>query len=200
MDIAPLIRIVDARERTFDWAAIADGWGAVPPEDYVRFMRDIGPGELGDYFSIMAPTADLDAMRGVDAETLGDHPANSAATVDLGDVGVFDMAIETQDAQQTWETGMIPRKARLANAEPRLLCWAVSNDANQYCWDLADDSRPIVVFDRGFLEWNAYDLSFTDFLAGMIQDSIPNYAGDRIASHLGWEVPVTYKVHKNDRW
>lgn len=200
MDIAPLIRIVDARERTFDWSAIAAGWGVVPPEDYVQFMRDVGPGELGDYLSIMAPTADLDAMRGASSEALGDHLASSAPTADLGDVGVFDMAIETRDAQHDWDDPATPRAQGIATASPRLLCWAVSNDANRYCFDLSDAALPIFVYDRGFDEWSAYDLSFTDFVVGMIQDSIPNYAGDRIASHLGWEVPVTYKVHKNDRW
>ena len=200
MDIASLIRVVDARPRTFDWAAISEEWGRVPPVDYVDFMRDVGPGELGDYLSIMAPTADLEAMRDADAETLGDHLASAAPTADLGDVGVFDMAIETRDAQHGWEIETVPKVGRLAGASPRLLCWAVSSDANQYCWDLADDSMPIIVFDRGFLEWTAYDLSFTDFVLGMIQDSIPGYAGDRIASHLGWQVPVTYKVHKRDRW
>ena len=103
MDIASLIRVVDARPRTFDWAAISEEWGRVPPVDYIDFMRDVGPGELGDYLSIMAPTADLEAMRDADAETLGDHLASAAPTADLGDVGVFDMAIETRDAQHGWE-------------------------------------------------------------------------------------------------
>lgn len=187
MDIASLIRVVDARPRTFGWAAISEEWGRVPPVDYVDFMRDVGPGELGDYLSIMAPTADLEAMRDAGAET-------------LGDVGVFDMAIETRDAQRDWDDPATPRAQWIATASPRLLCWAVSNDANRYCFDLSEAALPIFVYDRGFDEWTAYDLSFTDFVAGMIQDSIPDYAGDRIASHLGWQVPVTYKVHKRDRW
>ncbi|MGH3351148.1 MAG: hypothetical protein ACRDPS_10825 [Nocardioides sp.] len=176
MDIASLIRVIDARPRTFDWDAIAEGWGRTPPADYIDFMHAVGPGNLGDYMSIKAPTADL------------------------GDDGEFAMAIATQGAQLAWKSGNFPKAGRLADAEPRLLCWAVSDDANQYCWDLADDSMPIIVFDRGFLEWTAYDLSFTDFVVGMIQDSIPNYAGDQIASELGWQVPVTYKVHKRDHW
>lgn len=187
MYIASLIRVIDARPRTFDWDAIAVGWRRTPPADYIDFMQAVGPGKLGDYLSVKAPTGDLDAKRDLGSEQ-------------LAGVGLFAMSIETHDAQHDWGDPVVPKGEHIATATPRLLCWAASDDANRYCWDLADEAMPIYVYDRGFDEWNVYDLSFTEFVVGMIQDSIPNYAGDRIASELGWQIPVTYKVHKRDHW
>lgn len=186
MDLTRLIRVESARDRVFDWPAIAQGWKADPPDDYVQFMSDIGPGLLGGYLDVMAPTADLDAGSGVDPGA-------------LAGMDVFAMAIETRDAQHDWDDPATPRADRIAAMTPRLLCWAVSTDSNRYCFDLSNAALPVFVYDRGFDEWSAYELSFTDFVAGLIQDSIPNYAGVRIASHLGWQIPVNYKVHKRDR-
>lgn len=150
-------------------------------------MRDVGAALLGKYLDVTAPSADLGAGRDVDP--------GAVAGMD-----VFSMVIETQDAQHDWDGPAIPRDDRIATASPRLLCWAVSTDANRYCFDLSDAALPMFVYDRGFDKWSSYDLSFTDFVVGLVQDSIPNYAGHRMASHLGWEVPVAYKVHKRDRW
>ncbi|MFE7227928.1 hypothetical protein ACFU7D_24255 [Nocardioides sp. NPDC057577] len=186
MGLAQLIQVEDARERTFDWSTIAEGWRVHPPEDYVQFMREVGPGEFGGYLDVMAPTDNLDAGRGIDPGT-------------LAGMDVFAMATETQDAQHDWDDPTIPRDYQIASMSTRLMCWAVSTDANRYCFDLSDSAWPIFVYDRGFDMWSAYDLSFTEFVAGLIQDSIPNYAGYRVASHLGWEIPVTYKVHERDR-
>lgn len=187
MDLARLIRVEDSRERVFDWSAIAEGWRADPPLDYVQFMREVGPGELGEYLGVMAPAADLDAGQGIDPGS-------------LAGMGVFAMAIETRDAQHDWDDPATPRDDQIASRSPRLLCWAVSADANRYCFDLSDSALPIFVYDRGLDEWSAYDLSFTDFVAGLIQGSIPTYADVGIASHLGWEIPVAYKVHRRDHW
>lgn len=196
MDLVPLVQPLNARSRYFDWDAIARGWGRRPPADYIAFMSDVGPGVLGDYLSIMAPASNLDTARDLRAEELGDLRAAGDESGHPGAVKAFDMALETQAAEEAWRALQVTG----AVIKPRLVCWGISDDSNQYCWDVSVEDMPIVVFDRGYLEWSSYDLSFSEFVAGLIEDSISGYNGDPIASERGWQIPVAYKVHAKDVW
>ena len=168
---------VSGPARECDWDLISAGWGMRVPADYIDFMQELGPGVLGGYLSIMAPSPDLEA------------------------VDSSDMALETQDARVDWDDPDAPKSSRLAAATPVLICWGVSNDANRYCWDVSDGARSTYVHHRDADMWDAFPWSFSDFLSRLVGGNVEGGSFQLLASHyLGWRAPVSYVPHESPKW
>ncbi|MFD7077077.1 SMI1/KNR4 family protein [Nocardioides sp. NPDC059952] len=151
-----------------DWDGLSRAWNAPIPSGYIQFMSWYGAGEFGDYMSILSPVRDL------------------ATDADYG------MAFETQNAQSDWEDEDREKFSSPPSTHPRLICWAVSSDANMYCWDLDDPGGPIYVYHRLGDVWNTYQLSISEFIAGLISESIPGYLDSGHAEVFDWEIPLRY--------
>lgn len=151
-----------------DWQSIESSWGTLPQAGYVEFMDRFGPGSIEDYLSILMPIPDVD----------------NAST------GV--MAQETHDARRDWSDPQARFQPPLVRGDQRLLCWGVSDDANRYCWDLHNDTSKIYVYHRLPDVWNVYNVTFVEFISGLVHGAIEGYLDESIASYDGWTLPVVY--------
>ncbi|WIM94185.1 hypothetical protein ACTOB_006188 [Actinoplanes oblitus] len=84
------------------------------------------------------------------------------------------MRTETANAEYQWaETAKAPE---LAGANPVLIAWGTTADADILCWDGsgADPDRwPVLVYCRTWSIWRRYDLTATEFLVRVLRGGFP---------------------------
>jgi hypothetical protein len=135
----------------FDWPRAVEALDAPVPEDYRALLDAGGAGAWFDYVRTYPPS-----------ERYGDQNL-------LDSVGAF------EDLQILWMTGASTAPDDLA-PESRLLAWADTGAGETLFWRVdpgADPaSYPIYVENADGDGWERFDLTVTDFLAGIMRGDV----------------------------
>ncbi|MFI6744257.1 hypothetical protein ACIBI9_66345 [Nonomuraea sp. NPDC050451] len=152
-DVDSLLRMMPPPEdggTVVDWPRMAESWGRPFPPDYQRFMEVYGAGVVQDFLVILrpepkAPTTQFDGM-----------------------------LVETANAEDTWQD--VYKAPELEGASPLLITWGVAASADLMCWDASSDDPdewPILVFNRGEIQFDRYNCGMAAFLTGVLREDFP---------------------------
>ncbi|POX52531.1 SMI1/KNR4 family protein [Streptomyces sp. Ru71] len=138
--------------RTVDWDEMARSWGRPFPPDYMRFMEVYGAGVVQDFLVVVAP-----------------QPNGP-----LAEVGWDGMVEETGNAEDTWADAY--KAPGLEGTSPRLIAWGAASSADLMCWDASGEDPaawPVLVFNRGKIEFSRYDCGMAEFLTRLLRGEFP---------------------------
>jgi len=94
--------------------------------------------------------------------------------VPLSEAGWDGMVEETGNAEDTWADAY--KSPELDGASPRLIAWGAAASADLMCWDAsAEDPAawPVLVFNRGKIQFSRYDCGMVAFLVRLLQGDFP---------------------------
>jgi hypothetical protein len=109
-------------------------------------MATYGAGTIQDYLEIFEPEP-------WDAQSIGDG-----------------MSPETKNARKHWEN-----EPSSATPPPVLIAWGVDASADILCWDASatvPEKWPVLVWNRGALEWRRYECGMVEFLRRTLQGDL----------------------------
>lgn len=135
----------------FDWEQAEQALGRPLPQDYRALVDAGGAGLWFDYFRVYAPGEQYEDRNLLDS------------------AGVF------EDLQIFWDNGFSNPPTDLP-AGARLIAWASTGAGETIFWQVEEgkpaDSYPIYVQDGDGDDWERFDMTTTDFLRGVQQNSV----------------------------